>query len=186
MLRGHNVSGSYSPVMAKFDRNPTVPRFPQFLREWRKASGETQEGLAEKIGCSHSAISQLERDEVDYTRDMLESFAFFLRCRPSDLLRPRASVPASSGTAELEELLSEALSTLDHDSTPRHEWPGILADVARDYARRDQSAETRPDDAPPKARAGRPAAPPPPAASAKRSSPQPRTPPRRAGSRSGT
>lgn len=63
---------------------PTRPR--HYVREWRKHRGLTQETLAERIGKTHGAISQLERGLIDYTQGMLEALAYALRCEPGDLL----------------------------------------------------------------------------------------------------
>ena len=39
----------------------TKENFPQMLKEWRKANGLSQHGLAEKIGVAKSAVSFYER-----------------------------------------------------------------------------------------------------------------------------
>jgi transcriptional regulator with XRE-family HTH domain len=46
----------------------------------------TQEQLAERIGVSVGAISQLETGRVSYTQAMLEALADALGCDPADLL----------------------------------------------------------------------------------------------------
>lgn len=58
-----------------------------FIREWRKYRKLTQVQLAEKVGKTHNAISQLERAVTAYTPAILESVAYALRCEPGDLLR---------------------------------------------------------------------------------------------------
>lgn len=57
-----------------------------FIRDWRKHRGLTQEKLAERVGVSTGAISQLERGDVGYTQPMLEALSEELRCEPSDLI----------------------------------------------------------------------------------------------------
>lgn len=63
---------------------PAKPR--HYVREWRQYRRLTQEQLAERIGKTHGAISQLERGLVDYTQGMLEALAYALSCEPGDLL----------------------------------------------------------------------------------------------------
>ncbi len=57
-----------------------------FIREWRKFRGHTQEELAEIVGVTDGAISQLERGETGYTQAMLETLAEALNCQPKDLI----------------------------------------------------------------------------------------------------
>lgn len=57
-----------------------------FIRQWRTFRGLTLEQLAERVGVTHGALSQLERGLVNYTQPMLESLAFALRCEPADLI----------------------------------------------------------------------------------------------------
>lgn len=66
--------------------NPKPQKPRHYVREWRQHRGLTQEALAERIGKTHGAISQLERGLVDYTQGMLEALAYALRCEPGDLL----------------------------------------------------------------------------------------------------
>jgi transcriptional regulator with XRE-family HTH domain len=63
---------------------PAKPR--HFVRQWRKHRGYTQEQLAEMIGVTHGAISQLERGHFNYTQPMLEAIADALMCEPGDLV----------------------------------------------------------------------------------------------------
>jgi transcriptional regulator with XRE-family HTH domain len=63
---------------------PKKPR--HFIREWRKHRGYTQERLAEMVGVSDGAISQLERGDTSYTQPMLEALAEALMCEPADLI----------------------------------------------------------------------------------------------------
>lgn len=63
---------------------PARPR--HYVKEWRQYRSLTQEQLAERIGKTHGAISQLERGLVDYTQGMIEALAYALRCEPGDLL----------------------------------------------------------------------------------------------------
>jgi transcriptional regulator with XRE-family HTH domain len=57
-----------------------------FIREWRKYRNLTLEKLAERVGVTHGALSQLERGEVNYTQPMLEALADALQCEPADLI----------------------------------------------------------------------------------------------------
>ena len=59
---------------------------PTFIRAWRKHNKLTLEKLAERIGVTPGALSQLERGEVAYTQPMLEALAPELRCTPADLI----------------------------------------------------------------------------------------------------
>lgn len=65
---------------------PKPQRARHFIREWRLYRGLTQPQLAERIGKTHGAISQLETNKTAYTQDTLEALAFALRCEPGDLL----------------------------------------------------------------------------------------------------
>ena len=68
-------------------QNPSKPRKANhFVREWRKKRGITQEELAEQIGQTSGAISQLENGIINYTQPTLEAIASALKCRPGDLL----------------------------------------------------------------------------------------------------
>lgn len=57
-----------------------------YIKQWRKHRGLTLERLAERIGVTNSALSQLERGKVNYTQPMLEILAEALNCRPADLV----------------------------------------------------------------------------------------------------
>jgi transcriptional regulator with XRE-family HTH domain len=63
---------------------PEKPR--HFIKEWRKHRGLTLEALAERIGVTHGAISQLERGITSYTQPMLEALAEAMYCEPADLI----------------------------------------------------------------------------------------------------
>lgn len=68
-----------------------TPRFKaqkarHYIREWRKYRGLTQEQLAERIGVTHGALSQLERGIINYTQPTLEILAEALSCEPADLI----------------------------------------------------------------------------------------------------
>lgn len=77
---GHNV------WMAKVRTNFKPPKPRHFIRQWRKHRGLTQEQLAEIVGVTHGAISQLERGETGYTQPMLEALAAAMHCGPADLI----------------------------------------------------------------------------------------------------
>ena len=57
-----------------------------FIRQWRLFRGLTLEQLAERVGVTHGALSQLERGIINYTQPMLENLAFALQCEPADLI----------------------------------------------------------------------------------------------------
>lgn len=57
-----------------------------FIREWRKHRGLTLERLAERVGVTAGALSQLERGEVNYTQPMLEALAESLQTTPGALV----------------------------------------------------------------------------------------------------
>lgn len=85
------LSSAHSPSadnggMTTFRPHPKPTRPPHFVKQWRKHRGLSQEALAERIGKTHSAISQLERGKIDYTQGMLEALADALMCEPADLL----------------------------------------------------------------------------------------------------
>lgn len=57
-----------------------------YIKQWRTFRNLTQEQLAERVGVTHGALSQLERGLTNYTQPMLESLAFALQCEPADLI----------------------------------------------------------------------------------------------------
>ena len=57
-----------------------------FFRAWRKHRGLTQEQLAERLGVSVPAISQLERGKQGFSAESLAKMAVVLECEPGDLL----------------------------------------------------------------------------------------------------
>ncbi len=71
--------------MARLKLKPGESR-PTFIRDWRKWRDLTLERLADRVGVSTGALSQLERGEVGYTQPMLEALAEALNCEPADLL----------------------------------------------------------------------------------------------------
>lgn len=73
--------------MAKIARPAPKPeRRRHFVKQWRKVKGLTQEQLAERIGVTPGAISQLEVGRTNYTQQMLEAIAAEFGIRPGDLL----------------------------------------------------------------------------------------------------
>lgn len=82
-------------VRTNFKKGP--PR--HFIREWRKHRGHTLEELAEMIGVTHGALSQLERGAVNYTQPMLEALASALFCTPGELIEFNPLDPESAPKA---------------------------------------------------------------------------------------
>jgi transcriptional regulator with XRE-family HTH domain len=56
------------------------------IRVWRKHRELTLEKVAESIGVTPGALSQLERGDVSYTQPMLEALAQMFSCEPADLI----------------------------------------------------------------------------------------------------
>lgn len=67
-------------------RSKLKTRRRTYIREWRKFRNLTLERMAERIGVTAGALSQLERGDVAYTQPMLEALAEALGCEPSDLI----------------------------------------------------------------------------------------------------
>lgn len=80
--------------MAKVKSNLKFKR-RTFFREWRKFRNLTLEALAERIGVTAGALSQLERGETGYTQPMLEALANAMNCEPADLLIRDPNEPES-------------------------------------------------------------------------------------------
>ena len=70
----------------KIKPNPKPKRRPNYIRQWRKHRGLTQEQLAERIGTTHATVSRIERGLQDFTGEFLELAADALMCEPPDLL----------------------------------------------------------------------------------------------------
>lgn len=82
-----DFSRAQTMPMAKFARPvPKPERRRHFIKQWRKSKGLTQEELAERIGVTPGAISQLELGRVNYTQNMLEAIANEFDVKPGDLL----------------------------------------------------------------------------------------------------
>jgi transcriptional regulator with XRE-family HTH domain len=85
--------------MAKVRPLPKRRAPRHFIKQWRIFRGLTQEQLAERVGVTHGAISQLERGITNYTQEMLESLAFALQCEPADLIMRNPETDAWSAWA---------------------------------------------------------------------------------------
>lgn len=84
-------------------RSKSTPLSRHYIRDWRIHRKLTQERLAELVGLTHGAISQLETGKVAYVQDTIEIIARVLACTPADLIgRPPGTV------AEIDELLRRA------------------------------------------------------------------------------
>lgn len=80
--------------MAKVKSNLKTKR-KTYVRAWRKFRDLTLEKLAERVGVTAGALSQLERGEVNYTQPMLEALAEELGCAPADLIMRDPKVGAA-------------------------------------------------------------------------------------------
>lgn len=80
------------------------PTRKTFIREWRKFRGYTLEELAEKIGVTPTAISNIETLRSGYTQGMLETLAQALECEPWELI----CRDPSESTAEIDPLWQQA------------------------------------------------------------------------------
>jgi transcriptional regulator with XRE-family HTH domain len=70
-----------------------MPRkFPNRLREWRRAAGLTLEQAAERLGTTNQSLSRKERGERSVTVDELAQIAPVYQCKPADLVPDPESV----------------------------------------------------------------------------------------------
>lgn len=69
------------------------------IRAWRKHRKLTLEQVAEHIGVTAGALSQLERGDVNYTQPMLEALAQMFGCEPADLISRPPNI--ESGLAQV-------------------------------------------------------------------------------------
>ncbi len=67
-------------------KKPKLSKASHFIREWRKHRRITQEELADRIGQTSGAISQLENGIINYTQPTLEAIATALGCKSGELL----------------------------------------------------------------------------------------------------
>jgi transcriptional regulator with XRE-family HTH domain len=64
----------------------TGPLRPNFIAQWRRYRGLTQDELAELMGVSKPTVSKIERSGQPYNQHFLEACAEALECEPADLL----------------------------------------------------------------------------------------------------
>jgi transcriptional regulator with XRE-family HTH domain len=83
-------------MVEKLARTRFKPTRKTFIREWREYRGHTLEELAEIVGCTAGAISNVERMTSGYTQGMLEALADALHCSTGELLERN---PLDDGTA---------------------------------------------------------------------------------------
>lgn len=100
----------------KLVRTRFKPTRKTFITEWRKHRGYTLEELAEIVGCTAGAISNIERMTSGYTQGMLEALANALHCEPADLI---SRTP--EGLESIDALLSSA----------PQETHGMVLDIAK-------------------------------------------------------
>jgi transcriptional regulator with XRE-family HTH domain len=62
------------------------PKPRQFIREWRKHRGLTQEQLADRMGITRGYVSQVEKGVRRYDQFFLEAAADAMNCEPADLI----------------------------------------------------------------------------------------------------
>jgi transcriptional regulator with XRE-family HTH domain len=81
--------------MGQSTRNdPSAPvRQPTFLRQWRKKTGLNQEQAAERIGIKQGTLSKIERGELPFNQDFLETIALAYGCDREDLLSVDPTAP---------------------------------------------------------------------------------------------
>lgn len=77
------------------------------IREYRKRAGLTLEELGFRVGMSAGHLSRLERGEVSYTQERLETLSRELGCRPADLIDDR---PPPSPEAQQMDALMQLLT----------------------------------------------------------------------------
>lgn len=77
------------------------------IREYRKRAGLTLEELGFRVGMSAGHLSRLERGEVSYTQERLETLSRELGCRPADLIDDR---PPPSPEAQQMDALMQSLT----------------------------------------------------------------------------
>lgn len=70
----------------KLVRTRFKPQHRTFIREWREHRGHTLEELADLVGCTAGAISNVERMASGYTQGMLEALADALATSAADLI----------------------------------------------------------------------------------------------------
>jgi transcriptional regulator with XRE-family HTH domain len=108
-----------------------------FVHEWRKYRDLTQEELAERVGLTSGAISQLENGIIAYKQPTLEALAEALGCEPGDILsvnpladpsRPRLSdlMAAAAGMPDtfLSRLIELILAAQKDEEPPPAPLPG--------------------------------------------------------------
>jgi transcriptional regulator with XRE-family HTH domain len=100
-----------------------------FIREWRRASGLSQEALAELAGVTHGLISQIERGLTAYTQPTLERLAGAFRCRPGDLLNGPPETAEQQGRLQELRLALMVLGQLAPERQAR--ILGSIEDAAR-------------------------------------------------------
>ena len=67
-------------------REKLKQRRATYIVQWREYRGLTQGKLAEMVGLTPGAISQLEGGRYDYRQGTLEKIAAALQCQPADLI----------------------------------------------------------------------------------------------------
>lgn len=109
-----------------------------FIREWRNDRKLTQEKLAEKIGSTSGAISQLENGIINYTQPTLEAIAKALGCQPGDLLNRRPEQGSDTPEARLRSaMLAFGVDASQLDRAVR---------IVRTFAAGEEQSEQNPSD----------------------------------------
>jgi transcriptional regulator with XRE-family HTH domain len=101
----------------------------QFLYEWRRHSGLTQERVAEEIDKTKGYISELERGVKRYNQDILEALAKLYKCTPADLLSVNPEQDDDRGAAEVIGIYKRIPSTAERDA-----WIGMGRAITKDQA----------------------------------------------------
>ena len=99
MRKADNISSTGLPAIFYGGRLPPMAKRKKqrhratHIKAWRKFRGLSQARLADRLGVTQSALSQLETGETAYVQPTLEAIADALQCAPADLImRPPGAV----------------------------------------------------------------------------------------------
>lgn len=101
----------------------------QFLYEWRKHSGLTQDEVAEAISKTKGYMSELERGLKRYNQDILEDLAKLYKCQPADLLSVNPLDGENRPPAEVVDIWSRIPNRAERDA-----WLNMGRAISKDKA----------------------------------------------------